>query len=131
MWNGEGMSNGDWLWTLGWALVLVGFAGGALLGLGFHSEAFLGGYASLRRRLVRLGHIACVMLGVLSMLFALSPAGAREGDLARICRGLWCVGAITMPLVCFVTAWRLSWRYAFVVPVVALISAAGATLALL
>lgn len=124
------MSNGALLWKLGWTLVLVGFASGAMLGLGFHSETFLGGYGSFRRRLVRLGHIATVMLGVLSMLFALSPANAQEGDLARICRGLWCVGAIVMPLVCFATAWRASWRYAFVIPVATLLTASGGTLAL-
>ena len=54
----------------GWSLVLAGFASGALLGFGFHRETFWGGYASLRRRLVRLGHVACVALGVLNLLFA-------------------------------------------------------------
>jgi hypothetical protein len=56
----------------GWVLVLLGLASGLFLGLGFHLDHFLGGYTSLRRRLVRLGHIALVALGALNVLWALS-----------------------------------------------------------
>jgi hypothetical protein len=45
-------------WYGGWALILAAFAAGAGIGLLFHREDFWGGYASWRRRLARLGHIA-------------------------------------------------------------------------
>ena len=45
-------------WYAGWILILTAFLTGAGLGLSFHREDFWGGYASFRRRLVRLGHIA-------------------------------------------------------------------------
>lgn len=120
------VSNG--LWKLGWAMVLFGFASGAALGLGFHREGFLGGYGSFTRRLVRLGHVACVMLGVLSMLVAISPAGALDSQLAIVSRGIWCFGAVGMPLTCFVVAWKPTLRHLFAFPVTALIAAAGLTL---
>lgn len=119
------------LWTSGWALVLTGFVSGAALGLGFDRESFLGGYASWRRRLLRLGHIACVALGILQMLVALSPAGAASGPLASACFLLWRLGAFSMPAVCFLSAWRPAFRHVFAVPVVSLCSAAVLTLVLI
>ncbi|MCY3002290.1 MAG: hypothetical protein NTV21_10850 [Planctomycetota bacterium] len=124
-WNASG------LWSFGWALVLAGFASGALLGLGFHAEDFAGGYTSWRRRLTRLGHIACVALGVLAMLVALSPAAEATGTLASLCFGLWRLGAVAMPTVCFLSAWRKPLRHLFVLPVLALSLAAALTLALI
>jgi hypothetical protein len=118
------------LWTSGWTLVLLGLLGGALLGLRFDREGFLGGYTSLRRRLVRLGHVACVMLGILQMLVALSPAAASSGVLASACWILWRAGSYAMPLVCFLVAWRPKLRQLFALPVACLIAAASATLAL-
>ena len=119
------------LMTWGWSLVLAGFASGALIGLGFHREAFFGGYGSWRRRLLRLGHVACVALGALQMLAALSPAGGASGALADACSVLWRTGAVAMPVVCFLSAWRPSFRHLFFVPVLSLAGAAACTLALI
>ena len=44
--------------VLGWLWIALGFASGAVLGLWFHKEQWLGGYASWMRRLYRLGHIS-------------------------------------------------------------------------
>ena len=41
----------------GWWLILAAFVSGAVIGLGFHREEFLGGYGSFRRRLLRLGQL--------------------------------------------------------------------------
>lgn len=125
------MQDSQGITRLAWALVLLGFASGAALGLFFDREEFLGGYASLRRRLVRLGHIACVALGVLLIVFAASPANASTSDLAQVARGAWCFGAVAMPLACFATAWKPGLRHLFAFPVTALIAAASLTLALL
>lgn len=119
------------LWSWGWAQVLAGFASGAALGLWFHREAFLGGYSSWRRRLLRLGHIACIALGILQMLVALSPAAAASGSVAQTCFGLWRAGGVLMPAVCFLSAWRAAFRHLFALPVLALSSAAALTLYLI
>ncbi|MEM7516907.1 MAG: hypothetical protein AAF368_08290, partial [Planctomycetota bacterium] len=110
----------------GWALILAGFLSGALLGLGFHRADFLGGYGSLRRRMLRLGHIACVALGGMNLAYAISPVGEAFSALGS---SAFFVGSITMPLVCWLTAWKQPWRHAFPVPVVAL--AIGALSAIL
>src|SRR5262245_59831970 len=106
----------------GWSLVLAGFASGAAIGMGFHRDNFLGGYDSLRRRLVRLGHIALVALGVIHVLFSISaPAnGAAVILAASIC---FMVGALTMPAVCILAAWRSAARQLFFIPVLALVAA--------
>jgi hypothetical protein len=99
--------------------VFAGFASGAVLGLGFHRETFWGGYASPRRRLARLGHVACVALGVLNLLFA-QQVGADLVGAPRAAGGLLVAGSIAMPLVCFLCAWRVRFRALFAVPVAAL-----------
>ena len=109
--------------TAGWWLILASFASGAAIGLGFHREDFLGGYGSFRRRLLRLGHIAFAALGALNVLYGLSPVPTEGGAAARLPGVLFVAGAVTMPLVCFLSAWRMSFRHFFVVPVVALMGA--------
>ena len=113
---------------LGWVLVLAGMLAGAALGVGFHGERFLGGYTSWRRRLVRLGHVALVALGGLNVLFALTPCAAAQGGPARVAALAWLVGAVAMPTVCFLTAWRRPFRHLFALPVTALLTAVVATL---
>ena len=108
-------------WQAGWMLVLVGFAVGSGIGLGFARDEFLGGYTSLRRRMLRLGHIALVALGLLNVLYGLSPVGTTSaGTTAGI---LLASGAIAMPGICFLTAWRPVFRHAFALPVALLVVA--------
>ncbi len=111
----------------GWSLVLAGFLSGAAIGLGFHRDDFLGGYTSLRRRMVRLGHIAFVALGIINVVFALSPAPADQttAAIASIC---FLTGGVAMPIVCFLTAWRERFRHLFFIPVTALVAAVVFTL---
>lgn len=116
-------------WTVGWWLILSGFVIGALLGLFFHREDFWGGYASFRRRVVRLGHIALEALGMLNLVFAVSPwppADSAWGSAASICLA---VGGVAMPSVCFLTGWKKAARHLFCIPVLALVLGAGFTLA--
>ncbi len=115
------------LWTSAWALVLLGLASGAVLGLRFHDERFLGGYGSWRRRLARLGHIACIALALLQMAHELSPAGALDDAASEWRRALWSAGGVAMPLVCWLAAWRPSFRQLFFLPVTSLCAAATLT----
>ena len=111
-------------WFAGWSLILCGFLSGAGIGLFFTQPEFWGGYGSLRRRLVRLGHIALVALGILNLLFALSPWPAPGTTAATVASTAFLIGGITMPLTCFLTAWRTPFRHAFFVPVTSLCTGA-------
>jgi hypothetical protein len=109
-------------WYAGWFLLLAGFVSGAAMGMRFHREDFLGGYASLRRRLVRLGHIALAVIGLINVVYSLSPWPVSGNWQARGAAAGLIVGGVTMPAVCFLSAWRISWRSLFVIPVAALLA---------
>lgn len=122
------MSVQFWNWYAGWSLILAGFISGAVLGLFFHRQGFLGGYDAFPRRLVRLGHIAFVALGLLNVLYSIAPESAGPSGRGIAASASFIIGGVTMPLVCFLTAWRGAFRFAFVIPVAALIGAAALTL---
>ena len=107
-------------WQFGWWLILAGLLSGAAIGLSFHRESFLGGYASFRRRLLRLGHIALVALGVLNLLFSLSPLPSLDPRSVLLASHAFIFGSLTMPLVCFLAAWKAQFRIFFCVPVLSL-----------
>lgn len=103
--------------VVGWLGFAAGALSGALIGLRFHRENWLGGYGSLRRRLLRLGHIACFGVGFLNVLFSLSAdqAGVRDGF--RWAGASMAAAQVAMPAVCFLSAWRISFRHLFALPV--------------
>jgi hypothetical protein len=107
-------------WDAGWLLVLAGFITGALIGLRFHRENFLGGYGSLPRRMLRLGHIALAALGLMNVLFALSPWPEPGSTAGMVASASFVIGGVAMPATCFLTAWRERFRHLFAVPVTAL-----------
>jgi hypothetical protein len=113
----------------GWSGMLGGVLSGAALGLFFHRENWMGGYASFRRRLARLGHISFFGLGFLNLLLAftnqLIPLPGRAASLAA---GALIVAAVAMPTCCFLAAWRPSFRHLFAVPVVGVFTGIVATL---
>ena len=98
----------------GWFGFFGGAASGALIGLYFHRDNWLGSYDSFPRRMIRLGHIAFFGLGLINILFALSATtGSPWTDWGS---RLLVVGMITMPLTCFLTAWRKPFRHLFFIP---------------
>ena len=101
----------------GWLSILCGIISGALIGLFFHKENFLDGYCSFNRRLVRLGHIAFMGLGFTNIIYGLTalqisilPSFSTSFSLK--------MAALTMPLFCFLTAWKELFRHGFFIPVV-------------
>ena len=104
------------LWAA-WGGMLMGCVAGATAGLFFHDEEWMGGYASWRRRMIRLAHIAFFGIGLINLLFALtaSTLGLEAG--LRFISMLLIVGAVTMPLVCYLSAWKSGFRNLFFVPV--------------
>lgn len=107
--------------SFGWAWIVVGLATGALIGLFFHDDAWLGGYGSWRRRMVRLGHIAFLGTGLLNVAAALSVTAHVTSTPFAWTSELLVLGAMTMPTVCFLSAWRDGFRHLFVIPVASLI----------
>lgn len=114
---------------MAWLWVLAGFTTGAVLGLKFHREDWLGGYASYKRRMFRLGHISFFGLAMINLMFyfvAQAFAPARPG--VTIASWGFLIGALTMPLACLLMAQSVRWRNFFVIPVGSLLT--GATLTL-
>ena len=111
---------------VGWLAILVGLIVGAGIGLFFHDEQWLGGYSSWRRRMVRLGHISFLGTGLLNVAFALTMEHDPATGTIPFAGALLAFGALSMPAVCFLAAWRKSLRHWFVVPVASLI---GGTIA--
>ena len=110
-------------WYFGWISILLAFVTGAVIGLYFYREDFLGGYGSFRRRILRLGHIAQAALGMMNLIAGVDQLH-RGVEYSVVAQWGLVVGGISMPLVCFLSAWRPTFRHLFCIPVVALITAA-------
>lgn len=108
---------------IGWVGMAAGVLSGAVIGLFFHDENWMGGYGSFRRRMARLGHISFFGLGMLNILFAVSVAHLPASTLLHGASIAFIVGAVTMPICCFLTAWRRPWRHLFPIPVLATLAA--------
>jgi hypothetical protein len=71
--------------------------------------------------MIRLGHISFFGLGFLNILFALSLERVTiPAALVPIAEISFMLGAITMPLCCFLTAWKMPFRWLFPIPVLGL-----------
>lgn len=115
-------------WYFGWSMILAAFFSGAIIGLFFYRENFLGGYNSFRRRILRLGHIALAALGMINVLYGLSPARSEPSLESQIASLGFIIGGVTMPAICFLSAWRVGFRHLFFIPVSALVIAVIQTL---
>ena len=104
-----------------WIAFLAGGVAGTLPGLFFHSETWLGGYASWKRRMIRLAHIAFFGIGALNLAFALTVRSMNIQEGIRVSAILLIVGVITMPLVCYLSAWKTYFRNFFFIPASAVI----------
>jgi hypothetical protein len=115
-----------------WIGFLCGALSGAVIGLFFHREEWLGGYNSFPRRLIRLGHISFFGLGFLNALFALTISVSQGPELLLRLASLGLLtGAMTMPLCCFASAWRKKLRCLFPIPVTSLLGAVSLIVLLL
>lgn len=107
-----------------WVLVVLGILSGAMLGLGFVGETWLGGYAGFRRRLYRLGHISFFGLALLNLMFYFTARGAAgDGTSLFWASRLFIVGGVTMPLCCAGLAHFPRGQAFFAVPVGSLLVA--------
>jgi hypothetical protein len=124
------MGTGDVNVLAGWIGLLCGIITGSYLGLFFYKDDWAGGYSSFRRRMLRLGHISFFGLGFVNIMYGLTT---RAVDISVALPGLtaasFIVGAVTMPLCCYLTAWRKRFRHFFPIPVISV--ALGVILVLL
>lgn len=99
-----------------WVGFFAGCLAGVITGLFFHSETWLGGYNSWSRRMIRLAHIAFFGLGFINLAFAITirTLGIESG--ITLPSYLLIIGAVTMPIVCYLSAWKSFFRHLFFIP---------------
>jgi hypothetical protein len=103
----------------GWIGILCGVLAGSYLGLFYFKDEWAGGYASFRRRMLRLGHIAFFGLGIVNILYGLTVKSiVLNVPLPGVASVSLIVGAAAMPACCYLTAWKTAFRQLFPVPVV-------------
>lgn len=69
--------------------------------------------------MTRLGHISFWGLGFVNMMFAFSLKAVELPSVyVQFASPSLILGLITMPLICFLTAWRESFRLLFPIPVI-------------
>jgi hypothetical protein len=97
--------------VFGWVWMNMGFITGLLMGLkaeqfGLNTlregPTWLDGYGSVPRRLIRLGHVAFIMLPVLNILYGqFIDAAALDLVWKRVGSSAMIAGAVGVPLLCF------------------------------
>jgi hypothetical protein len=103
----------------GWIGLLAGIFAGAVIGLFIHRDSWLGGYDAWPRRMVRLGHISFIGLGILNLLFAFTCSLEQlTGPAVSVASWMLIGGAAAMPTCCFLAAWKKGLRHLFPIPVV-------------
>ena len=75
--------------------------------------------------MLRLGHISFFGIAFLNLAYAQTLFLAGPGTGSAAVSGFLIAGAVAMPSVCFLAAWRRGFRHLFFVPVVCLLSATG------
>jgi hypothetical protein len=114
---------------VGWVGILAGVISGAVIGLFFHREDWAGGYASFRRRMIRLGHISFIGIALLNFAFAVTVSQIALSERATaVASPALIIAAVAMPTVCFLSAWRDIARRLFFIPVGAVFAAVAAVL---
>jgi hypothetical protein len=117
------MDTADLHILVAWVAMLCGAASGAILGLFFARDEWAGGYASFRRRMLRLGHISFFGIGILNLLFGLTLTAVEIPPLpGRIASAGFLVAVVTMPACCFLSAWQKPFRHLFPIPVLAVLA---------
>jgi len=105
-----------------WVGILLGSVAGAIQGLFFRRDDWLGGYGSWRRRMFRLGHISFFGLAFINLAFALTVRSLGLEESVAWASRMFILGAITMPLLCYLSGLKDSVRHLFFIPVLSVIA---------
>ena len=100
--------------TAAWIGFALGAVSGAIPGLFFHKQDWLGGYTSWPRRLIRLGHISFFGIGFMNLGLGLTCHAL--GITAPAASVLMLTGALMMPTICYASAFRPVCRNLFFIP---------------
>jgi len=92
----------------GWAWMCLGFVFGMTLGMWAEGEKWLGGYASIARRYLRLGHVAFIALSII--------------HIKNIGSYLMIFGAAGVPLTCISAAFFRKTKYFLPLPALAILT---------
>jgi hypothetical protein len=112
-----------------WVWILAGFGSGLVMGMFFNREDWLGGYTSLKRRLIRLAHVSFFGLGAVNLMYYFTARYALEpSTLQSAASWGYVVGGITMPLVCLIMARWTQAKMLFAVPVISLLLSGALTI---
>ncbi len=116
------MISGEINILFGWAWMCLGFIFGMTLGMWAEGETWLGGYASITRRYLRLGHVAFIALSVINILYGKElGAVALPIHIKNIGSYLMISGAAGVPLACVSAAFFRKTRYFLPLPALAVL----------
>jgi hypothetical protein len=100
-----------------WIGILAGILAGAVPGLFFYRQDWLGGYASWPRRMIRLGHISFFGIAFINLAFALTQQAVKIETDMTLPSVLFVTAAVAMPLICYLSAFKPVFRHLFFIPV--------------
>jgi hypothetical protein len=116
------MISGEINTLFGWAWMCVGLILGLIMGMRAEGEQWLGGYASLTRRYLRLGHVAFIALSIINILYGQELASvALPNYIKNIASALMIFGAAGVPLTCISAAFLRKTRYFLPLPALAVL----------
>lgn len=104
-----------------WISMLLGAITGAVQGLFFHKENWLGGYSSWARRMTRLGHISLFGIAFINISFAATVFILGIESEMYIPSVLLIIGAVGMPTICYLSAFIKPIRHLFFIPVLSVV----------
>jgi hypothetical protein len=104
-----------------WIGMLLGALFGAAQGIFFHKEEWMGGYGSWKRRMTRLGHISFFGIAFINIAFVVTVYVAEIENQVAIPSVLFIIGAIGMPLICYLSAIIKNFRHLFFIPALSVI----------
>jgi hypothetical protein len=114
---------------MAWIGILFGFISGLGLGLNFHRDDWLGGYGSWKRRLYRLAHISFFGLAVMNLMFYFTARALLvSGPATTLAAWGFILGAISMPVCCWLMAHNKKAQPLFAIPVLSLLAGSVFTL---
>jgi hypothetical protein len=104
-----------------WIGILLGCLIGAVEGLFFHKEDWLGGYISWQRRILRLGHISFFGLGLINLAFVFTARALEIEKEVYTPSILFIIGIFGMPILCYLSAIKSAFRHLFFIPTLSII----------
>lgn len=105
-----------------WIGILAGVIAGAISGMFFYRENWLGGYSSWPRRMIRLGHISFFGIAFINLAFGLTLRTVTIEGGTAVSSVLFITTAVTMPLICYLSAFKTLFRHLFFIPVLSVLT---------